>query len=452
MLPMQRDLDSLLENIFEAFRNTLRKEQSEDPCQLLWGLADLWLSEEGEERKRQVFHEIKKCLPELLAALQCDADAAYERDPAAESTDEVILAYPGFYALMGHRTAHLFYRLKILILPRLIATHIISKCSVDIHPGAQIGVGCFIDHGIGIVIGETAIIGRGVTLYQGVTLGASIIPRTKSKEKRHPTLEDGVTVFANACILGGKTVISKGTTISANALITNSFVGNSRKSKTLAQEKSWHEGCSSTKEEMEMEKENTSHVTIRTKTAIPLLKGEGEFISFNGLCDGKEHVAICFGDISKTEAPLVRLHSECLTGDIFGSARCDCGDQLQEAIHKAQEESGIILYLRQEGRGIGLYNKLETYVLQGNGLDTYSANNAIGFENDCRDYTVAVEMLKAMGVRSIRLLSNNPDKARQLESQGIFIFERLSTGTYVKPTNRSYLKAKIEKTHHTITL
>jgi GTP cyclohydrolase II len=166
------------------------------------------------------------------------------------------------------------------------------------------------------------------------------------------------------------------------------------------------------------------------------------FCSFDGFKDGSEHLLIIFGAPDNTLAPLVRLHSECLTGDVFGSLRCDCGQQLSHAIGILNEQTGYLIYLRQEGRGIGLYNKLAAYRLQDQGLDTYQANAALGLEKDPRDYWPAAAMLKAVGVSTIRLLTNNPDKVRQLERSNIRVAERIGTPVYVNPYNRRYLLAK----------
>ena len=150
--------------------------------------------------------------------------------------------------------------------------------------------------------------------------------------------------------------------------------------------------------------------------------------------------------------PLVRVHSECLTGDVLGSERCDCGPQLREALERIDREGGFLLYLRQEGRGIGLYAKLEAYRLQDAGLDTYAANRALGHPEDGRDYTVAAQMLAALGVRRVRLLSNNPDKADQLERLGVTVVEHVPTGVHLTAANRGYLAAKVRHRSHGLDL
>jgi GTP cyclohydrolase II len=151
-------------------------------------------------------------------------------------------------------------------------------------------------------------------------------------------------------------------------------------------------------------------------------------------------------------APLVRPHSECLTGDVFGSQRCDCGPQLREAVERIADAGGFLLYLRQEGRGIGLYAKLDAYALQDAGLDTYAANVALGHGEDERDYTAAAQMLQALRVDRIRLLSNNPDKAVQLDALGIRVADRIPTGVHVSAANIRYLTAKRDHTRHTLSL
>lgn len=193
-------------------------------------------------------------------------------------------------------------------------------------------------------------------------------------------------------------------------------------------------------------------ISIRREVEIPVRAHRATFVTFHGLGDGTEHVAIAFGDARAQAAPLVRLHSECLTGDVFGSCRCDCGDQLNEAIERMQQRGGILVYLRQEGRGIGLYNKLDAYALQAEGADTYLANEQLGFAPDLRDYSAAAAMLRALGKTTIRLLSNNPDKAGQLERCGIAIEEIVPTSVFLKEDNRAYLEAKAGRGNHAITL
>jgi GTP cyclohydrolase II len=191
---------------------------------------------------------------------------------------------------------------------------------------------------------------------------------------------------------------------------------------------------------------------IRQRVDIPLYGGQGTFFTFKGLADGREHLVIGLGPWESQISPMVRMHSECLTGDVFGSRRCDCGEQLEQSIKEFQVTGGLIIYLRQEGRGIGLYNKLDTYVLQLQGLDTYEANKALGFDADLRDYTVAAQMLKVIGRDRIKLLSNNPDKAAQLRALGVDIAERVSTGVFLNRMNKRYLEAKVLKTGHFIKL
>lgn len=191
---------------------------------------------------------------------------------------------------------------------------------------------------------------------------------------------------------------------------------------------------------------------IRKMITIPMRGGAGTFITFHGLEDGREHLAIAFGPWRERATPLVRLHSECMTGDVFGSGKCDCGEQLGEAIERMHGEGGILLYLRQEGRGIGLYNKLDAYELQARGHDTYEANELLGLKSDLRDYTVAAQMLRALGKTNIALLSNNPDKKRQLLALGITVSQSRPTNVFAKPSNWAYLLAKVLKTGHTIQL
>ncbi|MCB5160433.1 GTP cyclohydrolase II [Marinomonas algarum] len=199
-----------------------------------------------------------------------------------------------------------------------------------------------------------------------------------------------------------------------------------------------------------------SELTIKRRVMIPMRAGDvmAEFISFDGDDSGKEHIGIYFeGTQEKSEGqlPLVRLHSECLTGDVFGSGRCDCGEQLDEAIDRINEVGGYILYLRQEGRGIGLYAKLEAYALQDKGYDTYEANEMLHLPDDGRDFGIAADMLKALGVDTVRLLTNNPDKAKQLADNGINVAELVPTKVHVNQHNRLYLETKAKRKFHTLT-
>jgi GTP cyclohydrolase II len=189
---------------------------------------------------------------------------------------------------------------------------------------------------------------------------------------------------------------------------------------------------------------------VRTQVRIPLRFPDGYattalVTSFRGLVDGREHLAFACG--TPPAVPLVRPHSECLTGDVFGSERCDCGPQLREAVERIAGTGGYLLYLRQEGRGIGLYDKLDAYALQDTGLDTYEANLALGHAADERDYTVAAQMLRALGVSTLALLSNNPDKAAQLERLGVTVAARVPTGVHLSEANADYLSTKARHGH-----
>ena len=173
-------------------------------------------------------------LPEVRRVLETDVQAAYEGDPAATSRMEVLVAYPGLYAVTVHRLAHELYRLKVPIIPRVMSELAHSKTGIDIHPGATIGEGFFIDHGTGVVIGETTVIGRNVKLYQGVTLGALSFPKDEKTgmlmkgHKRHPNVEDNVVIYAGATILGGDTVIGHDSEIGGNVWLMESIPPNSR--------------------------------------------------------------------------------------------------------------------------------------------------------------------------------------------------------------------------------
>jgi 3,4-dihydroxy 2-butanone 4-phosphate synthase / GTP cyclohydrolase II len=199
--------------------------------------------------------------------------------------------------------------------------------------------------------------------------------------------------------------------------------------------------------EMNVNKKFSAATKLEAEANLPTRLGKFRVAAFCGK-DGKEHAALVHGDLT-CDVPLVRMHSECLTGDVFGSIKCDCRAQLEMAISRiSAEKCGILLYLRQEGRGIGLVNKIRAYSLQDKGMDTVEANEALGFENDERDYSIAAEMLKAFGADRIRLLTNNPKKVEGLEKYGIKVVERIPLITKPTTENSSYLAIKKRKMGH----
>jgi len=190
-----------------------------------------------------------------------------------------------------------------------------------------------------------------------------------------------------------------------------------------------------------------AHIVARAE--LPTRFGRFTVIGIAGGAKGEEAIAIAHGRIRGAKSPLVRVHSQCLTGDVFASERCDCRAQLEMSLRKiAKERAGIVLYLPQEGRGIGLLNKVKAYELQDEGFDTVEANRELGFAADSRDYDFAAEALKALGVRSVRLLSNNPDKIRQLERAGIRVVERIPCRPRTSRRSARYLLTKKNKLGH----
>lgn len=213
----------------------------------------------------------------------------------------------------------------------------------------------------------------------------------------------------------------------------------------LAEYKSVHDLKMITIEELKKYMKKHSGVTLESTIALPTAFGEFKMYGFVDNSTGKEHLALVNGELSKNKN--VRIHSECLTGDVFHSRRCDCGDQLERAMEIMSKEGGVILYMRQEGRGIGLINKLKAYELIEQGYDTVSANEHLGFNADLREYDVAAEMLKQLGIEAVTLLSNNPRKIKGLEDEGISVNHR-SHIIKANVVNKDYLKTKKNKLGH----
>jgi GTP cyclohydrolase II len=195
------------------------------------------------------------------------------------------------------------------------------------------------------------------------------------------------------------------------------------------------------------------HVCVRVVAVadLPTRFGRFRIVAFWNNKDSKEHVALVHGNVLAAENVMTRLHSECLTGDALGSLRCDCRDQLGVALERiAREPCGVLLYLRQEGRGIGLLNKIRAYALQDTGLDTVDANVALGFRDDERDYAVAAHMIASLTVRSVRVLTNNPRKVEQLKGYGISVSDRVPHVIPANEYNRFYLQTKASRSGHFI--
>lgn len=200
-------------------------------------------------------------------------------------------------------------------------------------------------------------------------------------------------------------------------------------------------------------KQHETLITHITSAKLPTRYGEFTIHGYEEILTGKQHIALVMGDITNNSPVLTRVHSECLTGDALGSAKCDCGQQYDAAMKKIAEEGcGILVYLRQEGRDIGLLNKLKAYALQDEGMDTIEANLALGFPEDMRDYTIGCQILRDLGVRKMRLMTNNPAKLTGLSEFGLEITERISLEIRPNPYDIRYLKTKKEKMGHLLNI
>ena len=200
---------------------------------------------------------------------------------------------------------------------------------------------------------------------------------------------------------------------------------------------------------VEYRKRHDKLVSIAAETKLPTKFGEFRIIVFKNEVDHKEHLMIVKGDVRGKSDVLMRIHSECLTGDVFGSHRCDCGEQLENALRSIEEQGeGIVIYMRQEGRGIGLTNKIKAYTLQDQGYDTVEANVKLGFPPDMREYSLAAQMLRELDVKSVKLLTNNPEKKEDLERWGITVSKRVPIVIKANSINAKYLNTKKEKMRH----
>ena len=292
---------------------------------------------------------------------------------------------------------------------------------------------------------------------RAVTMQKLIDPNTKPEDFRRPGhvfplryKEGGVLVrqghteaSIDLCKLAGLYPAA------AICEITNDEGYMSRMDDLLAFSKKHNLKIASVEALVEYRKRHDRLVSIAAETKLPTKFGDFRIIVFKNEVDHKEHLMIVKGDVRGKSDVLMRIHSECLTGDVFGSHRCDCGEQLENALRSIEEQGeGIVIYMRQEGRGIGLTNKIKAYTLQDQGYDTVEANVKLGFPPDMREYSLAAQMLRELDVKSVKLLTNNPEKKEDLERWGITVSKRVPIVIKANSINAKYLNTKKEKMRH----